>query len=104
MLVSTDQGALTVVRDARALWSTPPDARLGGRFGTRLLLDCSRDALGAPLAGRPGVAYLVGAPLQVQAVITDSAGIDTTQPWPMQGHDPRGTNNATTPLAPFQCP
>lgn len=104
VLVSTDPGALTVVREGRALWSTPPDARLGGRYGTRLLLDCSRDAMGVPLPGRPGVAYLVGAPLQVQAVITDSAGIDTTQPWPMQGHDPRGTNNATTPLEPFQCP
>lgn len=104
VLVAADTGVLTVVENGRIVWATPADARLGGRFASRLMLDCTRDGSGTPVAGRPGVAYLVGAPQQVHAVITDSRGLDVTQPWPMNGHDPRGTSNTGTPLAPFACP
>lgn len=104
VLAATSNGVLTVVQDGRIVWTTPADARLGGLFSSRLMLDCSRDGTNAPLPGRPGVAYLLGAPQQVQAIITDSRGLDVTQPWPMNGHDPRGTYNSATPLAPFACP
>lgn len=104
VLAASDNGVLTVVQNGRIVWSTPADARLGGRFSSRLMLDCSRDGANAPIPGKPGVAYLLGAPQQVQAIITDSRGLDVTQPWPMNGHDPRGTYNAATPLAPFACP
>ncbi|MBM4776620.1 MAG: hypothetical protein GQE15_02865 [Archangiaceae bacterium] len=104
VLVASDNGALTVVQNGRIVWATPSDARLGGRFSSRLMLDCSRDGANAPIPGRPGVAYLLGAPQQVQAIITDSRGLDVSQPWPMNGHDPRGTYNSSTPLAPFACP
>lgn len=103
VFAATDTGQLVAVRGGREVWSIPSDARLAGRFSP-LLLDCARDVSGAKLAGRPGVAYLVGAPLRVQAIITDSAGLDVTQPWPMHRHDPRGTNNLSTPLTDFACP
>lgn len=104
VLAASDNGVLTVVQNGRIVWATPADARLGGRFSSRLMLDCSRDGANAPIPGKPGVAYLLGAPQQVQAIITDSRGLDVTAPWPMNGHDPRGTYSSTTPLAPFACP
>ncbi|MER2566248.1 MAG: hypothetical protein ABTQ32_36330 [Myxococcaceae bacterium] len=104
VLAASDNGVLTVVQNGHLVWATPADARLTGRFSSRLMLDCSRDSTNAPIPGKPGVAYLVGAPQQVQAIITDSRGLDVTAPWPMNGHDPRGSSNFTTPLAPFACP
>ncbi|MBK7863597.1 MAG: hypothetical protein IPJ65_34325 [Archangiaceae bacterium] len=76
-------------------------------------LDCTRDDLGRPVPGRPGVLYFVSSSttvpgevrdVQLYAIVVDSAGIDTTAPWPMALHDPRHTNNAATDLAEFRCP
>ncbi len=102
--VATDLGQLLALRGDAVQWTVPTDARLGGPVTTTLLLDCERDQSGAKLGGRPGVAYLVAGSLQLQAIITDSAGLDVTQPWPMHRHDPRGTNNSATSLADFACP
>jgi len=68
-----------------------------------LVLDCSRDARGATLAGRPGVIYFSSGTL-VQALVVDSPGVAPGAPWPMKLHDPRRTNTAETSLAPFACP
>lgn len=37
-------------------------------------------------------------------IATDARGIDVSADWPMLGHDPGTTWNASTPLTPFACP
>ncbi len=74
------------------------------------LLDCTRDSSGSKIPGRPGVAYIEisgdfnGFGASLAAIVVDSAGIDTTAPWPMVFHDPRHTNNSATSLVEFRCP
>jgi hypothetical protein len=67
-------------------------------------LDCSRNAAGTPIAGRPGVLYVATNNGLLYSFIVDSRGIETTAAWPKYQHDPRNTGNQQTPLAPFVCP
>ena len=80
------------------LWTLNHD----GGFVSSPAIDCSRSSAGAPIVG-PGVLY-VGANWGLLSVFVDSKGLDTTAPWPKFGHDPRNTNNSSTPLPDFACP
>ena len=64
-------------------------------------LDCSRDASGAAIPGRPGVLY-VPAGGKLHAFVVDSAGLDPNAKWPKYQHDVRNTGNSDTVIAP--CP
>ena len=97
-------GGLEVRRqsDLALQWTAPAN-----QPALTALLDCSRDAAGNKLAGRPGVLY--GGPFpagatRLHAMIVDSRGLDPTAPWPLFRHDPRNTANLDSALAPFSCP
>lgn len=64
-------------------------------------LDCTRDAQGAPLPGRPGVLYVTLHNL-VHALVVDSAGLDADAPWPKFQHDARNSGNPAVPV--LRCP
>ena len=80
------------------------DSSRPGAVQASVALDCSRDSLGQPVAGRPGVMYIGSKNGHLYSFITDSRGIDTSAPWPKYQHDPRNTGNAQTPLSQFACP
>jgi hypothetical protein len=82
------------------LWSVSP----AGGSGVGPALDCSRNATGMPIPGRPGVLYVVTNSGSLFSFVVDSRGINTGAPWPKYQHDPRNTGNQQTPLAPFACP
>ena len=87
------------------VWNTP--AVFSDGFALVHALDCSRTAAGLGRPGAPGVLYATSYSANtsvLSAFIVDSPGIDALAPWPMQNHDPRNTNNLTTPNAPFSCP
>ncbi|MBL8950702.1 MAG: hypothetical protein JNK82_07995 [Myxococcaceae bacterium] len=109
--VSTQMGHRVTAINTTTLmpeWSTP--LSVNGVLARPVSLDCSRDSGGGKLAGRPGVLYttasIAGAsPATIlTAIIVDSPGVDGDAPWPMEKHDPRNTNNLTTPLGEFSCP
>ncbi|ATB27012.1 hypothetical protein MEBOL_000447 [Melittangium boletus DSM 14713] len=65
------------------------------------VLDCTRDAQGSPIPGRPGVLY-ASVYNELHALVVDSAGLDADAPWPKQQHDERNTGNASTAV--LRCP
>ncbi len=95
------QGGLDVLtRDLQRDWGYPDPEMVD----SAPLLDCTRDEAGAPIPGRPGVAYLAGATGMLTAAIVDSAGMDTNAKWPRHRHDSRNTGNSETSLPEFSCP
>lgn len=103
LIYTTDiSGRLSVWdADLNPLWNIS----LGNfEFQASPTIDCTRDAAGKPIPGRPGVLYVASMAGTVDAIIVDSKGIDTTAPWPKYQHDPRNTGNSSTPLSEFACP
>ena len=85
---------------ATKLW----EVDLGASSDSSPALDCSRDASGAAIPGRPGVLYVGADDGKLYAFITDSRGLDTTAPWPKFHRDPRNSADATVDLNTFKCP
>lgn len=100
--LADDAGTLSV-RDSNlnVLWS---NTFVGASFQASPNIDCTRDADGRAIPGRPGVLYLASTAGTVDAIVVDSRGIDTSAPWPKYQHDPRNTGNADTDLSEFACP
>lgn len=74
---------------------------------SHLNLDIDRDAPSPCASGQPGVLYLAastGAVMRLYAVLVDSAGLDSTAPWPRHQHNPSSTANRATSLASWTCP
>ena len=65
------------------------------------VLDCTRDASGTPVAGRPGVVY-VAIRNRLVALVSDSAGLEASAPWPALQRDERNTGNNATYI--LRCP
>ncbi|ATB28958.1 hypothetical protein MEBOL_002407 [Melittangium boletus DSM 14713] len=80
------------------LWELSPGV---GAVNSSPTLDCSRDASGVAIPGRPGVLY-VPAGGKLHAFIVDSAGLDPNAKWPKYQHDARNTGNPDTVISP--CP
>ena len=80
-------------------WSLPSGTL--GTVDSSPTLDCSRDASGAAIPGRPGVLY-VPAGGKLHAFVVDSAGLDPNAKWPKYQHDARNTGNPDTVISP--CP
>jgi hypothetical protein len=104
LYAASQTGRVAAWSQGRLQWVSPADMPSGDYRTGRSLLDCTRNAMGTPVPGRPGVMYVAGAPLRVLAIITDSPGLDTASEWPVPFHDPRGTNNFQMPMNEFTCP
>jgi hypothetical protein len=103
LIYTVDQGGEVIAWNAglNPQWSTD----LGNLdIEASPTIDCTRDTVGAPIAGRPGVLYVASRTGTVDAIVVDSRGIDTTAPWPKYQHDPRNSGNSATPLTEFACP
>ena len=79
--------------DLTLLWSGQVSL---GSFRGSPSLDCARQGAGE------GVLYAASDSGEVIAVVVDSAGLDSTAPWPKYQHDVRNTGNPTTPIQ--SCP
>lgn len=104
-LVSPATGRLSVVNLATgAVEWTAANAFLPGAVSPAL--DVLRDrALAKQCSRGSGLLYVaVRNDSALTAVVVDSAGLDTTSPWPRFHHDNGNTGNPETPLTPWTCP
>ena len=98
-------GRLSVVNLATgAVEWTAANAFLPGAVSPAL--DVLRDrALAKQCSRGSGLLYVaVRNDSALTAVVVDSAGLDTTSPWPRFHHDNGNTGNPETPLTPWTCP
>lgn len=87
--------------DLSTQWKWTPYGYPSGGRAEAPTIDCTRDAKGNIIPGRPGVLY---APIhnKVHAIIVDSAGLDADAPWPKFQHDGRNSGNPDIPI--LRCP